>query len=97
MKWIHNNKFTTYRLTWILLVTAAVLGIAQFSYLLSQRYASSTLSTVIESIMYPVAGFSFPALTICNNNRVNWDKYELARNKYFTYSRLMNKCNTSQN
>lgn len=69
-------------MTWLVFVCTAILGIAQVSYLLSLRYASSTLSTVIESIMYPVSEISYPTLTLCNNNRVNWNKYELAKEKF---------------
>lgn len=34
------------------------------------------LLQVVESTIYPVSDISYPAVTICNNNRVNWDRVE---------------------
>ena len=64
------------RIIWVFLVTSAVSGVVYASMLLSEKFSSSLLSTVVESTIYPVTEIPFPAVTICNNNRFNWNRVE---------------------
>lgn len=39
------------------------------------------LKKVVESTIYPVANIAYPAVTICNYNRVNWNRVDEAKQK----------------
>ncbi|XP_037034912.1 pickpocket protein 19-like [Bradysia coprophila] len=62
------------RFVWFVLISLAFCGTLYVSLLLQVRYSTNKLATVVESTMYPVASIPYPAVTICNNNRVNWDR-----------------------
>ncbi|XP_063706306.1 pickpocket protein 19-like [Culicoides brevitarsis] len=59
-----------------------MVGVIYVSLLLSERFNSTPLATVVESTIYPVSDISYPAVTICNYNRVNWNRVEAAKRKY---------------
>lgn len=57
---------------WLVLITLAFVGTLYVSYLLQVRYSTNKLATVVETTMYPISSIPYPAVTICNNNRINW-------------------------
>lgn len=57
-----------------MLVFAAIMGIGYVSVLLAERFSTTPMSTVVESVTYPVAEIPFPAVTICNYNRMSLEK-----------------------
>lgn len=70
------------RLGWLCLVISAIVTYILVSLQLQQRFSSNLLSTVIESITYPVTEISFPAITVCNANRINWLNIDRAQKKF---------------
>lgn len=60
------------RYTWIVLVILAAIGTIYVSLLSQQRFQNSTLATVVESTIFPIYDIPFPAVTICNYNRINY-------------------------
>ncbi|XP_046994338.1 pickpocket protein 19-like [Schistocerca americana] len=40
----------------------------------ARRFGSRTTMTVVESTNYPVYEVAYPAVVVCDNNRVHWDK-----------------------
>lgn len=70
--------FSLYRLAWTIFVASAFLGAIYVSILLSERYNTSPLSTVVESTYYHVSNIPYPGVTICNNNRINYKKVNAA-------------------
>lgn len=71
-----------FRAIWALLVTAAVFSIIYISLQLSEKFANSPLSTVVESTIFPVAEIAYPAITICNHNRFSRERCEEAEGKF---------------
>lgn len=67
---------------WILMVGAGFAGIAYISYLLQLRFSGTPLATVVESTIFPISMIPYPAITICNFYRINWNKVEAARLKH---------------
>lgn len=78
------------RFMWTIALIVAVLGTFYTCFLLSQRFRSSLLSTVMESTNYPVSEIPFPAITICNNNRLDYEKLNA------TLSKFCPNCNETQ-
>lgn len=70
--------YITNRITWILLISIAGIGIVFLSYLLQIRYFSNRMATVVESTFFPIYDIPFPAVTICNYNRVNGERIDEA-------------------
>lgn len=52
------------------------------SIMLQERFSSKPLATVVESIIFPVYQITFPSCTICNYNRINWKKFNIAKDKF---------------
>lgn len=50
--------------------------------MLQKRFSSTPLATVVESIIFPVYEIPYPAITICNYNRINWKKVDVAKEKF---------------
>lgn len=61
-----------------MLIGFALVGAIKVSMLVSERYQTSPLSTVVESTYYHVSEIHYPAITLCNNLRVNFDKFDEA-------------------
>lgn len=78
------------RFLWTIALIAAILGTLYTCFLLSQRFRSSLLSTVMESTNYPVTEIAFPGVTICNNNRLDYKKANA------TLAKFCPKCNETQ-
>lgn len=46
------------------------------------KYYNTPLVTVISDTHLPVYEIPFPEVTICNNNRLNWQRFEQAKQKF---------------
>ncbi|GAB0089180.1 pickpocket protein 19 [Sergentomyia squamirostris] len=74
----HRGLHWTERLFWSLIVCLATIGTVYVCILLSQRYRTSPLSTVVENTNYHISEISYPAVSICNTHRINTNKIEEA-------------------
>ncbi|KMZ06632.1 pickpocket protein 19 [Drosophila simulans] len=72
---LHNLE----RIIWSVLLIISI-GLSFFFYLLlSERFVSQKLQTVVHDPQYPVFLVQFPAVGICTDNRINWNKLEAAK------------------
>lgn len=71
-----------FRLTWFVLVAVTTFTAIHVSFLLSQRYNTSLLSTVVESTYYHISEIPYPGVSICNFNRINYKKVNAAIERY---------------
>lgn len=55
-------------------MTVAFVGVFNVSLLISERYQTSPLSTVVETTNYHVSEIAYPAITLCNNHRVDFNR-----------------------
>lgn len=67
---------------WMILVVIAFWGIVLVSLLIQSKYQESLLSTVVETTNYHISEISFPAVTLCNNHRVDFGKFEAAIDRF---------------
>ncbi|KAI8046465.1 pickpocket protein 19 [Drosophila gunungcola] len=75
---LHNVE----RLIWCVLLIISV-GLSCFFYLLlSERFVTQKLQTVVHDPQYPVFLVQFPAVGICTDNRIDWTKLEAAKEKF---------------
>lgn len=72
VNYLINVRQYDFRLVWLVLITLAFTGTLYVSYLLQVRYSTNKLATVVETTNYPISLIPYPAVTICNNNRINW-------------------------
>lgn len=70
---------------WLFIIVVASLTMAYCCILLSFRFRSSLTSTVFESTYFPVAEIPYPSITLCNNNRLNYNKTNDAVEKFFPH------------
>lgn len=61
---------------WALIILIAAMGVVTVTYLIQVRFLHSPLATVVESTIYPVYEIPFPAVTICNYNRLDWNRVD---------------------
>ncbi|GFG37847.1 hypothetical protein Cfor_04938 [Coptotermes formosanus] len=59
----------------------AVAGALYTSANIWTRYQTSPTMTVLQSTNFPIEYLPFPAITICNQNHVRWDKAILFQEK----------------
>lgn len=71
------------KLIWALLITVALAGMVDSCVILSNIFQASLLSTVFESTNYKVSQIPFAAVTLCNNNRLDYNKTDAAIAKFF--------------
>lgn len=50
--------------------------------MIQKKFDASLLSTVLETTNYHISEVSFPAVTLCNHHRVNFDKFEDALERF---------------
>lgn len=62
------------RITWYIVVALALLGVMYVSHLLQVKFATSLIATVVETTFFPVFEIPYPAVTVCNFNRINWKR-----------------------
>lgn len=70
------------RLIWTFVMVVALTGIVNVSFLISVKYQTSPLSTVVESTSYHVSEISYPAITVCNNHRVDFERIAEAMERW---------------
>lgn len=70
------------RFVWLGTFVTAFLGAVYVCLILSQRYNDGKFQTVVDSTRFPVYRISFPEITICNRNRLNWQRLEQARSRF---------------
>ena len=87
---IHAMKYLTEasislieKLLWALAIISASAATVYSCMLLSDRFRSSLTSTVFESTNYKVSEIPFASITLCNNNRLNFNKTNDAIEKFF--------------
>lgn len=56
------------------MVVLALLGVLYVSYLLQVKFSTSLIATVVETTFFPVFEIPYPAITVCNYNRINWER-----------------------
>lgn len=61
---------------WAILISIGFAGVVYVAYLIQQRFRHSPLVTVVESTIYPVYEIAYPAITICNYNRLDWHRVD---------------------
>lgn len=71
-----------YRAIWIVLVLLAFWGTIVVSLMIKNKFQASLLSTVVETANYPISEIPFPAVTICNNHRLDFRKYDDALQRF---------------
>uniref|UniRef100_A0A1I8P754 Pickpocket protein 19-like n=1 Tax=Stomoxys calcitrans TaxID=35570 RepID=A0A1I8P754_STOCA len=70
------------RLIWTALVITCV-ALTCIAYgMLAERYSAQKLQTVVDNSQYPVFQIPFPAVGVCPNNRINWNKFEAAKAEF---------------
>ncbi|XP_017083077.1 pickpocket protein 19 [Drosophila eugracilis] len=75
---LHNLE----RVIWCVLLIISI-GLSCFFYLLlSERFVSQKLQTVVHDPQYPVFLVQFPAVGVCTDNRINWSKLEAAKEQF---------------
>uniref|UniRef100_A0A1A9X093 Sodium channel protein Nach n=1 Tax=Glossina brevipalpis TaxID=37001 RepID=A0A1A9X093_9MUSC len=70
------------RFLWFFLLLLAFLGTVHVCLQLSHRFYAGNMETVINSTQYPVYHISFPVVSICNRNQLNWQRLEAAKRKF---------------
>lgn len=71
-----------FRIIWSMLLIISI-GLSFFFYLLlSERFVSQKLQTVVHDPQFPVFLVPFPAVGICTDNRINWNKLEAAKEQF---------------
>lgn len=70
------------RFVWLGTFICAFLGAVYVCLILSQRYNDGKFQTVVDSTRFPVYRISFPVITICNRNRLNWHRLEQAKSRF---------------
>lgn len=79
------------RIIWLIVMSLAFWGIIFVSLMIQKRFDESLLSTVVETTNYHISEVSFPAVTLCNHHRVNFDKFESAVEKFLPNTTTENR------
>ncbi|EDV30550.1 uncharacterized protein Dana_GF22877 [Drosophila ananassae] len=75
---LHNVE----KLIWGILLIISIALCWFFYLMLSERFVSQKLQTVVHDPQYPVFLVEFPAVGICTDNRINWSRLEAAKNQF---------------
>ncbi|KAH8272146.1 hypothetical protein KR018_003547 [Drosophila ironensis] len=67
------------RFVWLCTFVTAFLGAVYVCLILSARYNEAHFQTVVDSTRFPVYRIPFPVITICNRNRLNWNRLSQAK------------------
>lgn len=70
------------KMVWAVAIITATAVMVYTCALLSNRFRTSLTSTVFESTNFIVSEIPFAAVTVCNNNRLNYNKTEAAVEKF---------------
>ncbi|XP_055381336.1 pickpocket protein 19-like [Condylostylus longicornis] len=60
-------------------------------------FSNNLIETVLEDVQFPVYRIRFPAITLCNTNRINWNRIEEAKAKFLPQNRSQNTENLFEN
>jgi Amiloride-sensitive sodium channel len=71
------------KILWFFIIFVAFMTMIYCCILLSNRFQSSLTSTVFESTYFKVSEIPFAAVTLCNNNRLDYNKTHDAIEKFF--------------
>lgn len=81
--YLSDNSFCFLeKVLWALSIITATAGMIYCSFLLSERFSNSKTSTVFESTNFKVSEIPFAAITICNNNRQDYNKTQASLEKF---------------
>lgn len=58
----------------MILISIAAIGVFYITSLVENRFQNGQLATVVDSTIYPVYQIPYPAVTICNYNRIDWNR-----------------------
>ncbi|XP_053958517.1 pickpocket protein 19-like [Anastrepha ludens] len=70
------------RALWTLGFIFALSLLIYFTKFLAHRFKHSEFKTTIYSTHYPIYKVPFPEVTICNKNRLNWERLEQVKEKF---------------
>ncbi|XP_037895430.1 pickpocket protein 19 [Glossina fuscipes] len=70
------------RFIWFLVLSLAFFGTVHVCLRLKDRFDAGNMETVINSTRYPVYQISFPVVSICNRNQLNWQRLEAAKSMF---------------
>uniref|UniRef100_A0A1A9V7D2 Uncharacterized protein n=1 Tax=Glossina austeni TaxID=7395 RepID=A0A1A9V7D2_GLOAU len=70
------------RFIWFLVLSLAFSGTVHVCLHLKDRFYAGNMETVINSTRYPVYRISFPVVSICNRNQLNWQRLEAAKSMF---------------
>ncbi|KAG7211567.1 hypothetical protein KM043_010824 [Ampulex compressa] len=62
------------RLVWLVIFAISAAVASKVIYTLAHRFQAAPTSIGIESMNYKISGVPFPSVTLCPNDRVDWDK-----------------------
>lgn len=79
------------KILWALAIAFASVATVYSCMLLSDRFRSSLTSTVFESTNFKVSEIPFAAVTLCNNNRLNYSKTEETVAKFLPNGNVFEK------
>ncbi|XP_058975849.1 pickpocket protein 19-like, partial [Musca domestica] len=74
------NKYE--RLFWLLTLSLAVFGTTYVCIFLSDRFNAGNLQSIVDDTGAPVYKIPFPTITICNVNRLNWQRIDEAKERF---------------
>lgn len=74
-----------YRVLWTISISIALMTTIYVSILISDRFNTSPIATVIESTNYHISDIPFPAISICPSNQLNFSKINEVIKKFFPY------------
>ncbi|KQS52076.1 pickpocket protein 19 [Drosophila erecta] len=77
-----SNLHNLERIIWSGLLIISIALSFFFYLLLSERFVSQKLQTVVQDPQYPVFLVPFPAVAVCTDNRINWRKLEAAKEQF---------------
>lgn len=63
----------------------AHLGCIYVCSILSRRFNAGSMQTVVDTTNKPVFEIPFPEVTICNENRLNWNRIEEAKDRFMPH------------
>ena len=69
------------RVVWVLIFVSGICFSGYFCWEMYQKWEQSPVLTSVETQLYPLKNVSFPAVTICNVNKVSQQKLKNYRNE----------------
>ncbi|XP_037959098.1 pickpocket protein 19 [Teleopsis dalmanni] len=79
------------RTIWLCAVVVALVAAVYVCLILSKRFNEGKFETVVDNTRYPVYRVVFPVITICNLNRLNWQRLEEAKQRFLPNEKSQEK------